>query len=125
MYDILLASTLVAAVLLLVVMVPGGQLETRSFAHLPTSVFWGFNVFLISLGLASFVVAGGAIVGATWAPIAALVLGVAYVLVFALDLAKIFPATPDEMGTPLLLLEVADLVVGGIIVVVAVGGMIR
>ncbi|NYF09828.1 hypothetical protein HDC94_000984 [Leifsonia sp. AK011] len=125
MYDILLSSTLVAAVLLLIVMVPGGPLETRSFAHLPRAVFWGFNLFLISLGIASFVVAGGAILGAAWAPIAALVIGVGYVLVFALDLAKIFPATPDEMSSPLLLLEVADLVVGGIVVVVAVGGMIQ
>lgn len=82
---------LIVAVSLLTPMVPGGPIETRSFATLPRAVFWGFNAFLIMLGLGSIVTAVLVLGGGTWAYGIALGLGAGYVAVFGLDLAGVFP----------------------------------
>lgn len=116
------SALLVIAVVLLAAMVPGEPVETRSFARLRRPVFWGFNVFLISLGLATFVVAGLALRPHWWTFAAAAVLGLLYVAVFVLDLGKVFPKTPDPMPVTLLMLEIADTAVAGALVAVAAGG---
>ena len=42
-----------------VTLVPGGPIETRDFSALGGAVFWGFNVFLVTLGLAAVLSAVG------------------------------------------------------------------
>jgi len=116
---------LVVAVVLLASMVPGGPVETRSFGHLHGAVFWGFNVFLISLGLASFVLAGFSLGAHRWTFAAAAVVGLLYVGVFVLDLGRVFPKTPDRMPSTLLLLEIVDTAVAGGLVVVAIQGWLQ
>lgn len=117
------SALLMAEVLVLTPMVPGGPIEKRSFAHLPNAVFWGFNLFLISLGMASVAVAVVVLWGASWAFAAAVGLGGCYLAVFGLDLAGVFPKSPDEMSPTLLLLEVADLAIAGALIVVALQGL--
>lgn len=118
------ACFLVAMVLILIPMVPGGVIDTRDFAELPRWQFNTFNVFLTSLGIASFVVAGFALARAPWVFVAALVLALLYCAVFAFDLAKIFPAVTDPLPTPLIILEVIDLALGGVLAVIAIQGML-
>ena len=118
------ACFLVAMVLILIPMVPGGVIDTRDFAELPRWQFNTFNVFLTSLGIASFVVAGFALARAPWVFVAALVLALLYCAVFAFDLAKIFPAVTDQLPTPLIILEVIDLALGGVLAVIAIQGML-
>lgn len=119
----LTACMLAALVLILIPMVPGGLVDTRDFSDLPRWQFNLFNVFLTSLGIASFIVAGFAIARAPWAFVAALVLGALYIAVFALDLAKIFPVVTDPLPSQLLILEVIDLALAGILVVIAIEGI--
>lgn len=114
---------LVALTLILIPMVPGGLIDTRDFAPLPRWQYNTFNVFLTTLGIASFVIAGFMLAGQHWTFIAAIVLGVLYILVFASDLAQIFPVVPDRMPVQLLILEVIDLALGGVLVLVAVRGL--
>ncbi len=121
----LTACLLVALVLILIPMVPGGLVDTRDFRELPRWQFNAFNVFLTSLGIASFVVAGFAIAHAPWVFVAALILAALYIAVFALDLAGIFPVVTDPLPSQLLTLEVIDLALGGILVVIAIEGMLR
>lgn len=120
----LTACLLVALVLILIPMVPGGLVDTRDFRELPRWQFNAFNVFLTSLGIASFVVAGFALARAPWVFVAALVLAALYVAVFALDLARIFPVVTDPLPSQLLILEVIDLALGGILMVIAIEGLL-
>lgn len=120
----LTACLLVALVLILIPMVPGGLVDTRDFRELPRWQFNAFNVFLTSLGIASFVVAGFALARAPWVFVAALVLAALYVAVFALDLARIFPVVTDPLPSQLLVLEVIDLALGGILMVIAIEGLL-
>lgn len=120
----LTSCLLVALVLILIPMVPGGLVDTRDFSELPRWQFNAFNVFLTSLGIASFVVAGCALARAPWVFVAALVLAVLYCAVFAFDLGKIFPVVSDPLPAPLIVLEVADLALGGVLAVVAIQGML-
>lgn len=120
----LTACLLVALVLILIPMVPGGLVDTRDFRELPRWQFNAFNVFLTSLGIASFVVAGFALARAPWVFVVALVLAALYVAVFALDLARIFPVVTDPLPSQLLVLEVIDLALGGILMVIAIEGLL-
>lgn len=119
------ACLLVALVLILIPMVPGGVVDTRDFRSLPRWQFTSFNVFLTSLGIATFVVAGFAIAQASWAFPAALVLAVLYIAVFAADLGRVFPVVPDAMPVQLLVLEVIDLALAGVLAVVAIQGLLQ
>lgn len=115
---------LIVAVSLLTPMVPGGPIETRSFATLPRAVFWGFNAFLIMLGLGSIVIAVLVLGGGTWAYGIALGLGAGYVAVFGLDLAGVFPRSKDPLPPTLLLLEVLDLAIGAALCIAALQGLL-
>ena len=103
------SALLAASVAILIPMVPGGPVDTRSFAVLSGFAFWGFNVFLISLGLASVVFAFVVSRGRRWDFGVTLALGACYLAVWALDLGGIFPTSPDPMPSTLLLLEVLEL----------------
>ncbi|MFF9075694.1 hypothetical protein ACF1FX_19600 [Streptomyces sp. NPDC014646] len=119
----LIAALLVWEALLLIPMVPGKLIDTRDFAPLPRWQYNCFNVFLTTLGLASFVVAGFALANQGWAFVAALVLGLLYVGVFAADLGEVFPVVPDPIPVQLLVLEAIALASAGVIVVIGIQGM--
>lgn len=117
------AILLIVAVALLAPMVPGGPIETRSFLALPRWVFWGFNVFLIALGVGSIVTSVLVLDGGTWAYGIALGLGAGYVAVFGLDLAGVFPRSKDPQPPTLLQLEVLDLTIGAAVCIAALQGL--
>jgi len=117
------ACSLVALCFVLVPMAPGGLVDTRDFSALPRWQFSLFNVFLISLGVASLVTAGFAIAEAPGVFIAALVISALYVAVFALDLGRVFPVVADALPAQLLVLEVINLAVAGVTAVLAIKGL--
>lgn len=110
---------LAAIIVLLAVLVPGGPVETRSFSNLSPRLFWGFNAFLISLGIFTLITLFFVVRKKKWSYIAAIVTGVLYILVYILDLAHIFPVSPDPMSTPLLWIEVIDTVLAAICIAFA------
>lgn len=95
-------------VTLLTILVPGGPIENRDFSHLKGLVFWGFNVFLISLGLTSYLTGYLLLTENQYALIAAQVIAVLYFGVYLIDLAGIFPKSPTKMSKPLMLLELVN-----------------
>ncbi|WP_179499898.1 hypothetical protein [Streptomyces sp. WZ.A104] len=119
----LTAAFLVWEALLLIPMVPGKLVDTRDFSSLPRWQYNGFNAYLTSLGLASFVVAGFAMAGRHWVFVAALVLSLGYAAVFAADLGAVFPVVPDRLPVQLLVLEVIALASAGVGAVIAIQGM--
>ena len=91
-------------------LVPGGPVETRGFSGLGGPVFWGFNVFLVTLGVIAIAAAIGLIRGrraAAWAAIAA---SWGYVFVVLLDLGAVFPRSPDPIPLLLGLVEILDFI---------------
>ncbi|MFE7118600.1 hypothetical protein ACFU99_24605 [Streptomyces sp. NPDC057654] len=120
----LTGAFLVWEALLLIPMVPGKLIDTRDFSSLPRRQFNGFNVFLTSLGLASFVVAGFAMADQHWAFVAALVLSLGYIAVFAADLGAVFPVVADPLPVQLLVLEAVALASAGVGAVIAIQGML-
>lgn len=119
-----IACLLVALCFTLTPMAPGGQVDTRDFSALPRWQFALFNVFLISLGVASLVTAGAAIAEIQGSLVAALVIGILYTAVFALDLGRVFPVVKDALPSQLLVLEVASLAIAGVVVTLAIKGLI-
>lgn len=117
------AVFLIWEVLLLIPMVPGKLLDTRDFSPLPRWQYNLFNVFLSSLGIASFVVAWFALEGQPWAFVATLVLGILYAAVYFADLLAIFPVVPDPLPVQLLILEAISLASAGVGIVIAIQGI--
>ncbi|MFF8711400.1 hypothetical protein ACF07T_08165 [Streptomyces sp. NPDC015184] len=117
------AALLVWETLLLIPMVPGKLIDTRDFSPLPRWQYNGFNVYLTTLGLAGFVVAGFAMAGQHWAFVAALVLSIGHIAVFAADLGAVFPVVPDPLPVQLLVLEAIALASAGVLAVVAIQGV--
>jgi len=109
--------------LLLIPMVPGKLVDTRDFSPLPRWQYNLFNVFLSTLGVASFVVAWFVLDGQEWAFIATLVLAALYVAVFSADLFAIFPVVPDPLPVQLLILEAIALASAGVGIVIAIQGI--
>jgi hypothetical protein len=105
---------------LLAVLVPGGPVETRSFSILAPWVYWGFNTFLISLGIFTVITLVFAVLKRRWAFIAAIVAAGLYILVYVLDLAGIFPVSPDPMPAALLWIEVIDSILAAVLIVFSV-----
>ncbi|MFW2513975.1 hypothetical protein ACNI3K_09375 [Demequina sp. SO4-13] len=118
------AVLLVAMTLILTPMAPGGLVDTRVFAPLPRWQFNLFNAFLVSLGLASLIIAGFSVGGATWVYTPAIVVGALFIAVYAADLAEIFPVVPDRMPSHLLVLEVINLALAGTLVVLSIKGLL-
>ncbi|WP_434748507.1 hypothetical protein [Paenibacillus amylolyticus] len=96
-------------VTLLEILVPGGPIENRDFSKLKGIVFWGFNVFLILLGVGSYIASYLLLVSSPHAILMAQVIAVLYFIVYAVDLASIFPKSPTKMSKPLLLLEIVNI----------------
>lgn len=96
-------------VVLLSILVPGGPIENRDFGNLKRISFWGFNIFLISLGLMTYVTSYGVLISYPLAVPFAKGIAVLYFLVYALDLGKIFPKSPTEMSKRLMFFEILNM----------------
>lgn len=107
---IIIASLLLFLnVILLCILVPGGPIENRDFSGLTGLVFWGFNVFLITLGVCSFITCYLLLISNPYAVIITQILAVSYFLVYGLDLGGIFPRSPTKMSKVLMLLEIINM----------------
>jgi hypothetical protein len=100
------ASLLGFSGLALSLLVPGGPVETRSFGHINPLTLGIFNTFLTTLGLGSLLLIYFVLKSERWAMFAAAVCGLSYLGVYGLDLAQIFPVSPDVMPSALLAIEV-------------------
>lgn len=114
---------LLLLVLTFITLVPGGPVETRSFAHLGGPVFWGFNVFLILLGLGAIISAIGLLRGNKVAAIGGIVAGWGYIFVVLLDLGHVFPTTPDPIPLLLGLIEILDAILAGYVIALCHRGL--
>lgn len=114
---------LLLLVLTFITLVPGGPVETRSFAHLGGPIFWGFNVFLILLGIGAIVSAVGLMRGNKVAAIGGIVAGWGYVFVVLLDLGHVFPSTPDPIPLLLGLIEILDAILAAYVIALCHRGL--
>lgn len=124
---IIFASTLMFInVTLLVILVPGGPIENRDFNGLRGIVFWGFNVFLITLGITSYLTDYLLLIANSYALPMAQIISVLYFIVYIIDLAGIFPKSPTKMSKTLMLIEVinASLAIFLFIFVTAIGRVV-
>lgn len=101
-----LSLLLFASFALLASLVPGGPIETRDFSHLSPAILAAFNLFLTTLGIASIVAAFWVRRDSAQAYWASAGIGFCYFLVYVLDLANVFPKSPDSMPPLLLAIEV-------------------
>lgn len=105
-YQTMLITTLVLSMILLSILIPGGPIETRDFSHISPSILGLFNTFLTLLGMLSLLVAYFVYHSKKWAYLSAIIIGIAYFLVYVLDLAHIFPRSPSPMPFLLIAIEV-------------------
>lgn len=110
MQDIMIMASLVVFlnVSLLTILVPGGPIENRDFSKLKGVVFWGFNLFLISLGIVSFIVCYLLLISHSNAILITQIIAVLYFIVYTIDLAGMFPKSPTKMSKPLMLFEIIN-----------------
>ena len=102
-----------------VTLVPGGPIETRDFSALGGAVFWGFNVFLVTLGLAAVLSAVGMLRRSRKAAKLAIICCWGYAFVVLLDLGHVFPQSPDAIPLALGLIEILDLILALYVGVIA------
>jgi hypothetical protein len=119
----IVAALLIWEVFLLIPMVPGKLIDTRDFSTLPRWQYNLFNAFLTSLGMASLVVAGFAVMGYAWVFLPALIIGSLYVTFSFLDLFEIFPVVKDKLPLQLILLEALVLASGGVLIIFSIAGL--
>ena len=86
------------------ILVPGGPIETRDFSHISPIILALFNSYLTALGVGSFMLAYFCFQRQRWAFKAAVLAGVSYLWVYAIDLARVFPTSP--MPTALEVVEI-------------------
>ena len=87
-------------------LVPGGPIETRSFAHINPVTLGVFNTFLTTLALGSLILVYFVLKSERWAMVGAALCGLSFFGVYVADLAVIFPVSPDAMPPALLTIEV-------------------
>ena len=88
------------------ILVPGGPLENRDFSHISPIILALFNSYLTALGVGSFMLAYFCFQRQRWAFKAAVLAGVSYLWVYAIDLARVFPTSPTPMPTALEVVEI-------------------
>ncbi|ASA20536.1 MULTISPECIES: hypothetical protein [Paenibacillus] len=110
MQDIMIIASLLVFfnVMLLAILVPGGPIENRDFSKLKGVVFWGFNLFLILLGVMSFITCYLLLIAHPNAIFITKIIAVLYFIVYIIDLAGIFPKSPTKMSKPLILFEIIN-----------------
>ena len=96
---------------LLSILIPGGPIETRNFSQISLVVLGAFNTFLTILGIVSILLIYFILQDRYWAFLSSELCGLGYFLVYALDLLKIFPVSPDPMSNTLYIIEIAGLIV--------------
>lgn len=102
---------LILSAINLALMVPGGFVENRHFPGYSVVVLSAFNIFLTLLGLGSFALAYR-VLRLRRTGITPVLTGVAYVLVYYLDLFHIFPVADSPMSTTLVMMEWAGMLLG-------------
>jgi len=102
---------LILSVINLTFMIPGGPVDTRKLSTYSPIILASFNIFLTLLGILSIVTPVYMIKNHKWAHVSALVGGIAYFLVYLLDLLGIFPKSPDAFPIVLLVLEIVGLII--------------
>ncbi|MEM9770201.1 MAG: hypothetical protein AAF889_01130 [Cyanobacteria bacterium P01_D01_bin.73] len=88
------------------ILVPGGPIETRSFAHINPATLGIFNTFLTLLGPGSLLLIYFVWKSERWALWTSAFCGLSFLGVYGLDLAEIFPVSPDAMPPALFAIEV-------------------
>ena len=111
-YQKITIFTLVISIFTLAWMVPGGPVETRSFSNILPEVVLGFNIFLTALIIVAISLIYFMYKKQKWAYQANGVVGLAFALVFILDLGGIFPVSLDPMQTLLFVMEIIGLLLG-------------
>ena len=110
-YKYLVSTLLILSCVLLGALVPGGSIETRDFSHINPFMLSSFNTFLTLLVMISILIVYYLLQDINWAYIVAAICGSSYLVVYVLDLAKIFPVSPVPMPQTLLVIEVVGAVV--------------
>ncbi|MGQ7842844.1 hypothetical protein ACUNV4_00100 [Granulosicoccus sp. 3-233] len=101
-----LAILLAVSAVLLASLIPGGPIENRDFSHINVSILGGFNLFLTVLNLGTVALVYGVFRNRRWAISTAWFAGFAFFVVYAIDLAQLFPRSPTPMSQALSLIEV-------------------
>lgn len=101
-----LAAVLGISGIALSTLVPGGPIETRDFSHINPLTLGVFNTFLTTLCLGSLLLIYFVLRSEHWAMVMSAISGLSYLGVYGLDLAEIFPVSPDAMPPALLSIEV-------------------
>lgn len=114
---------LLLLVLTFISLVPGGPVETRSFADLGGAVFWGFNVLLILLGVGALFSAVGLLRDSKIAAVGGIIAGWGYIFVVLLDLGHVFPTTPDPIPLLLGMIEILDAILAGYVITLCHRGL--
>ncbi|MFW5703546.1 MAG: hypothetical protein ACOCXQ_01815 [Patescibacteria group bacterium] len=117
--DQFIAVLLMVQVVALSILVPGGPVENRDFSTLPSALFWGFNVFLISLGLGTLGAAYLIFTGMNGGLIAGIIVSALFAIVYVLDLLRIFPQSQTAMSPMLARIEVNNLILAIVTIVVS------
>lgn len=86
-------------------------------------IFWGFNVFLILLGIGALVSAVGLLRGNRAAAIGGIIAGWGYIFVVLLDLGHVFPSTPDSIPLMLGLIEILDAILADYVIILCHRGL--
>lgn len=110
-HRISVAALLALSGILLSLLVPGGPIENRDFSHINPTILLSFNVFLTILGIGSFVLILYVLQKNTWGWRLSILAGLSYLIVYVIDLGKVFPRSPTSMSTALLSIEVLGSVI--------------
>ncbi|MBP0021787.1 MAG: hypothetical protein J7647_30060 [Cyanobacteria bacterium SBLK] len=102
-----LSGLLVLSSVLLSTLIPGGPIETRSFAHIDPIILGSFNIFLTSLNIGSLLLAYFVWQEQRWSFLASAIFGLSYFFTYTLDLGGLFPISPDAMPLALFSIEIA------------------
>lgn len=105
--------------LLLALLVPGGPIENRDFSYIYVPIIIGFNLFLTVLVFSSFVLGLQGLLKPT-SPVITLWAGVCYLLVYSLDLLRIFPVSPAPMSLALWTVEMTGLMLASILIILSI-----
>lgn len=100
-----LASSLLLNALLLILLIPGGPIETRDFSQLNSIILVAFNAFLTALGMTSLLFIPLAVKNYQVTAEVCRILALSYFAVYLLDLLSLFPRTPSPMPWMLMAVE--------------------
>lgn len=117
MIDYIIPSLLIISTINLALMIPGGFVEMRGFSAYSSLVLGLFNTFLTILGLGSLVLAYLFFTNYSGYFITILV-GISYMIVYLIDLFKVFPKSPKPMSKLLASLESLGTLLGFILIAV-------